>query len=113
MDFARFFFGQAHQFVVEVDGFERLDEKGVPAAAGAVNHAIDAALAAGDYGHHEAVVADSDEILLQRAVRMMRAQKSFERLLDRSAAAFRSRGAGARERRWRGRPACRREESCR
>ncbi len=82
VDFASFFLGEAHQFVVELDGFERLDEKGVAAAAGSVNHAIDAALAAGDYGHHEAVVADGDEVFLQRAVRMMRAQEAFERMLD-------------------------------
>ena len=32
MHFARFLLRQAHQFIVEVDGFERLDEKVWPLA---------------------------------------------------------------------------------
>src|SRR5580765_6170263 len=88
VDFAGFFLGEAHQFVVELDGFERLDEERVPAAAGSVNHAIDAPLAASDHGHHEAVIADGYEVFLQRAVRMMGAQKAFERMLDSLALLF-------------------------
>ena len=80
-----FFFGEAHQFVVELDGFERLDEQRVAAAAGSVDHAVDAPLAAGDYGDDEAIVADGDEVFLQRAVCMMGAQEAFERMLDRVA----------------------------
>src|SRR5579872_3992284 len=57
-------------------------------AAGPVNHAIDTPLAARDYGHDEAVIADGNEIFLQGAVRMMRAQKAFERMLDSLALLF-------------------------
>ncbi len=82
VDFAGFFFGEADEFVVEFDGFQGLDEEGVAAAAGSVNHAVDAAFAAGDYGDYEAVVADGYEIFLQGAVGLMRAQEAFERMLD-------------------------------
>src|SRR5512143_880613 len=88
VDFAGLFLSEANQFVVEFDGFERLDEKRMAAAAGSVNHAIHAPLAAGDDGNHEAVIADGDEIFLERAVRMMRAQKAFERMLDSLALLF-------------------------
>ena len=88
MHLARLFFGEAHQFVVEFDGFKRLDEQRVAAAAGPVNNAIDAPLAARDYGNYEAVIADSDEVFLQRAVRMMRAQKTFQRMLNSLALLF-------------------------
>src|SRR5690348_6547274 len=88
VDFTRLLFGESHQLVVELNGFERLHEKRMAAAAGSVNHAIDTPLAAGDYGNHEAVIADGDKILLERAVRMMRAQKAFERMLDTLALLF-------------------------
>jgi len=35
VNLARLFLGQPHQLVVEVDGFERLDEQGVPLALAA------------------------------------------------------------------------------
>ena len=105
MHLAQLFFAQPDQFVVEVDGFERLDEQRVAAAAGAVNHAIHAPLAARDHGHHEAVVADGDEIFLQRAVFVMRAQEALERFLDQMALLLAHRAAGAPARRWHGRPA--------
>src|SRR5665213_1971310 len=79
VDFARFFLREADQLVIEFDGLDRLDEKCVTTAAGPVNHAIDAPLTARYDGNDEAVIADGDEIFLQRAVRMMRAQKAFER----------------------------------
>jgi hypothetical protein len=88
VDFARLLFSKAHQLVVELNGFERFDEKRVAAAAGPVNHAINAPLAAGDNGNHEAVIADGYEVFLQRAVRMMRAQKALERMLDSLALLF-------------------------
>ena len=82
MDFAGFFFGEADEFVVEVDGFHRLDEEGVAAAAGSVDDSVDAAFAAGDNRDYKTVVADGDEIFLQRAVGLMGAQEAFERVLD-------------------------------
>ncbi len=81
-DLALLFFAQAHQFIVQVDGLERLDEQRVAAAAGAVNHAVDLALLAGHHRHDEAIVAQRDELFLQRAVVAMRAEKPLQRILD-------------------------------
>ena len=46
VDLAQLLLGEAHQLVVQVDGLERLDEQRVAAAAGAVDDAVDSALAA-------------------------------------------------------------------
>ena len=43
---SRIFFGEPHQVVVEVDGFERLDEQRVAAGTRAVDHAVDPCAAA-------------------------------------------------------------------
>ena len=82
MHLAHLLFGEAHQFVVEVDGLERLDEQRVAAGAGAVDHAVQLAPLPGDHRHHEALVADGDEFLLQHAFFAVRAQKALERFLD-------------------------------
>ncbi len=82
MDFAHLLFGEAHQFVVEVDGFERFDEQRVAAGTGAVDHAIQLAALPGDHRHHEALVADGDELLLQHAFFAVRAQEALERILN-------------------------------
>ena len=82
VDFAGFLFAQPHQLVVEVDGFERLDEQGVPAGADAVDDAIELAALPGDHGHHEALVADGHEFFLEHAFLAVRAQEPFERFLD-------------------------------
>ena len=79
---AQFLFAHAHQFVVQIDGFERLDEQGVAAAAGAVNHSVYAPLAPCDHRNHEAIVPDGDEILLKRSILTMRAQEPLERFLN-------------------------------
>src|SRR5579872_4299855 len=88
MHLARLLFREAHQFIVEFDGFKRLDEKRVAAAAGPVNHSLYPPLAARDYGNDEAIIANRDEVFLQRAVRMMRAEEAFERALDSLALLF-------------------------
>ena len=54
-----------------------------------MDYTVHATFAAGDDGDHETVVADGDEILLQRSVLMMRAQKAGERFFDEPALAFR------------------------
>ena len=95
MHFARFLFGEPHQLVVQVDGFQRLDEQGVAAGAGAVDHAVQFAALPGDHRHHEALVADGDELLLQDALFAMGAQKALERFLNGASSGARCRGAGA------------------
>ena len=83
VDLAHLLFGEAHQFVVEVDGLERLDEERVAAGTGGVDHAIDLAALSGDHRDHEALVADGDELLLQHAFLAVGAQEALQRFLDR------------------------------
>ena len=82
MDLARLILGQAHQFIVQVNGLERLHEQRVAAGTGAVNHAIDLAALSGNHRHHEALVADGDELFLEHAILAMRAQEAVEGFLD-------------------------------
>ncbi len=63
-DFTRLFLGEAHQFVIEVDGFERLDEERVAARTGSVDDAVQLAALPGDQRHHESLIADGDELFL-------------------------------------------------
>ena len=88
MNFAQFFFGQAYELVVQFDSFQRLDKQRVTAAAGPMNHALDTPLAPRDHRDHEAVIANRDEVFLERAVFVMRAQEAFERMLDGCALPF-------------------------
>src|SRR5271170_1121656 len=82
LDFAKFIFSQPHQLVVELDRLQRFDKERAPRSAGAVNYAVNAALLARDDRHHEPVVADGDEVFLDRSVRAMRPQEPLQRLLD-------------------------------
>ena len=82
MHLARLFLGEAHQLVVQLDGFQRLEEQRVAGAAGAVDHALDAALLAGNQRHHEAVITNSDVVFLEHAVLPVYAQEALERFLD-------------------------------
>ena len=82
VDFASLLFGEAHQLVIQVDGFERLDEERVAAGAGAVDDAVELAALPGDDRHHEALVADRDELLLQDAFLPVGAQETLERILN-------------------------------
>ncbi len=112
MHFAHLLFGEPHQFVVQVDGFERLDEQRVAAGAGAVDHAIELAALPGDHRHHEALVADGDELFLQHAFFAVRFAGSARAIPEWTSSAARCRGAGGRARRWRGRRRCHRAGSC-
>ena len=47
-----------------------------------MDDAIQLAALAGDHRHHEALVADGDELLLQHAFFAVRAQKALQRFLD-------------------------------
>ena len=53
-----------------------------------MNHAIHAPLAAGHDRHHEPVIANGDEIFLQRSVFVMRAQEARQRFFDLPALPF-------------------------
>ena len=83
MNFAQLFFVQVDQLIVEIDGFNGLNEESAAAATGAVDDAFDTALASGDDGNNETVVADGDKILLHIVV--MGAQEAFEGFLDQMA----------------------------
>src|ERR1700686_2127820 len=67
MNLRLFVIEQAHEFVVLFDGFERLDENGLPAGTSAVNHALHAALLLDLDGNDEALAADGDQLILHRA----------------------------------------------
>ena len=79
---ARFFFLQAHQFVVQIDGFERLEKQRLAGGTRAVDHAGQLAALAGNHRHHKALVADGDVFFLQNAFVAVGAQKALERFLN-------------------------------
>ena len=83
MRFAQLLFGQPHQVVVQVDGFQRLDEQRMAARAGAVDDAVDLLALAGNHRHHEALVANGDDLLLQYALFLVRAQEALQRIVNR------------------------------
>jgi len=62
-----FFFQEANEFVVLLDGFERLDKYGLAAGAGAVDNPLHAPLLFDLYRDDEAVSADRDEFVLDCA----------------------------------------------
>ena len=83
-DFARFFFVEADEFVVEVDGIERFEEESLAGGTGAVDDAGEFAALAGDDGDDEAVVADGDVFFLQHTFVAVGAEEAFERILNAS-----------------------------
>ncbi len=85
VNFAQLLFAHAHQLIVEIDCFERLDEQRVAASAGAVDHSFHATFAARDHGNHESIVADGHKVFLKSSVLLVRAQKTLERFLDQMA----------------------------
>ena len=88
MNLAELFFEQADQFVVLLDGFQRLDEDGLAAGAGAVDHALHAAFLLDFDGDDEALAADGDQFVLHRAAFGEAAKISAERFLDGAALLF-------------------------
>ena len=82
VDLAHFLFGEAHEFVVEVDGLERFDKERVAAGTGGVDHAIDLAALSGNHRDDEALIADGDELLLQHAFLAVGAEEALERFVD-------------------------------
>ena len=82
MDLALFFIQQAHQFVILLDGFERLDKHGLSAGTGAVHHALHAAFLLDFYRDDEALAADGDQFVLHRAAFGEFPQVAAQRFLD-------------------------------
>ena len=77
-----FFVKQAHQFVVLLDGFERLDENGLPAGTGSVNHALDAAFLFDFDGNNETLATDGDQFVLDSAAFRQPAEITTQRFLN-------------------------------
>src|ERR1700722_2789760 len=77
-----FFFDEAHQLVVLLDGFERLHIHRLPGRTGAVHHAGDAPLEFAAHGNDEAVAANGDEVVLRRAFRAELAERCAWALFD-------------------------------
>ena len=67
MDLGQLFVQQAHQFVVLLDGFQRLDEYRLPAGRRSVGDALHAPALLGLHRNDEAVAANGDEFVLHGA----------------------------------------------
>ena len=81
-------FEQADEFVVLLDGFQRLDEDGLAAGTGSVDDALDAALLLGFDGDDEAVATDGDQLVLQGVALGEAAEIAAQRVLDGAALLF-------------------------
>src|SRR5260370_42537227 len=67
MNLSLFFVQQADQFVVLLDGFERLDKDGLSAGTGAVDDALDAPFLLDLYRDHKARAPDGGQFVLHRS----------------------------------------------
>ena len=88
MNLDEFFFEQPDEFVVLLDGLHRLDKHGLSAGACAVDDALYAAFLLDLDWDDEALAADGDEFVLNRAAFGEMAQISAERFLDGAALLF-------------------------
>ena len=88
VDLALFIFEQADEFIVLLDGFQRLDEDGLAAGAGPVDNTMDATFLLGLDGNDEAVASDGDQLVLQRVAFREAAQIAAQRVLDGAALLF-------------------------
>ncbi len=82
VNFGLLFFDEAHQLVVLLDGFKRLDVDRLSGRAGAVDDAADAPLELAADGNDEAVAANGDEVFLRGALGGEFAQGGAEALFD-------------------------------
>src|SRR5262249_3583354 len=64
------------------DGLERLNENSLAAGARAVNHAVDALPLLGLHRNDEALAANGNQLLLNRAILGQSAEVTAQRLLD-------------------------------
>src|SRR4029077_17174907 len=81
-DLSLLFFQQTHEIVVLLNGFQRLDEHGLPAGAGAVHHTIYALALLSLYGDDKALTADGNEFILYGAAFCQAPQIAAQRFLD-------------------------------
>ena len=79
-DLGDFFFGELNEAIIQIDGFERLDENSLSRGAGSVDDARNGAAIAGANRNHEAIVAERDVVLAGGLA--AGAKDAFERLLD-------------------------------
>src|ERR1035441_5339119 len=82
MDFGLFLIQQANQFVVLLDGFERLDKDGLSAGTGSVHDSLDAAFLLDFHRDHETLATDGDQFVLHGAALGEFAQVTAQRLLN-------------------------------
>src|SRR6266702_3564826 len=85
LDFALLFFEEADEFVVLLDGFERLDKDGLARGTGSVNDTLDAALLLGFDGDDETVATDGDQFVLQSIAFGEAAKIATKRVLNATA----------------------------
>ena len=78
MDFGLFFFEEANELVVLLDGFKGFDEHCLAGGAGAVDDAGDAALELGADRDDKAIAANGDEVFLRGALGGELAESSAE-----------------------------------
>ncbi len=83
-----FFFDQPHQFVILLDGLERLQVDRLPARRSAMHHSGNAPLMLRLDRDHETLPADSDQVLLRAASFRKTAQGTAQALFDHSLLAF-------------------------
>ena len=82
MDLGQFVVEQANQFVILLDGLERLYEDGLSTGTGTVDHSLDAAFLLYFDRNYEALAADGDQFVLYRATFGELSQMAAERFLD-------------------------------
>ena len=88
MNLGQLFVEQADQFIILLDGFQRFDEYGLAAGAGAMDNALHAAFLLDLYGDDEALAADGDQFILRCAAFGELAQISAQRFLNAAALLF-------------------------
>ena len=82
MNLRQFFFEHPHQFIVLLNGFERLDEHGLPTGTGAVDHTLDTPFLLRLHRNYKSFAADCDQLILQSAAFGQPSQIAAQRLLD-------------------------------
>ena len=84
MDFGEFLIQQTNQFVILLDGFERFDEYGLSAGAGAVNHALHAPFLLDFNRNHKPLATNRDQLILHGAAFRQPAEMTAQRFLNRT-----------------------------